>query len=225
MAGEAEDRLPGARPELIPRGPVVVALSGGADSAVAAWLATSRSSEVRAVFVDHGWPGSAAMVVAARAVAGRLAIPLRVVPVQPTATETAARAVRLEVLQREAAEDPVVTGHHAGDVAETVLANLLRGAGATGLSGIPAERPPFVRPLLAVRAGDVRRAAVDLDLPFADDPANARPRASPQRHPPCRPARVGGRRPRGDRRPGTFGVDARVRRRPARPARRHRSSP
>ena len=175
MAGEAEDRLPGARPELIPRGPVVVALSGGADSAVAAWLATSRSSEVRAVFVDHGWPGSAAMVVAARAVAGRLAIPLRVVPVQPTATETAARAVRLEVLQREAAEDPVVTGHHAGDVAETVLANLLRGAGATGLSGIPAERPPFVRPLLAVRAGDVRRAAVDLDLPFADDPANLDP--------------------------------------------------
>ncbi len=115
------------------------------------------------------------MVVAARAVAGRLAIPLRVVPVQPTATETAARAVRLEVLQREAAEEPVVTGHHAGDVAETVLANLLRGAGATGLSGIPAERPPFVRPLLAVRAGDVRRAAVELDLPFADDPANADP--------------------------------------------------
>ncbi len=56
-----------------------------------------------------------------------------------------------------------------------MLANLLRGAGATGLSGIPAERPPSVRPLLAVRAGDARRAAADLDLPFADAPANADP--------------------------------------------------
>ncbi|MET0830924.1 MAG: 7-cyano-7-deazaguanine synthase, partial [Acidimicrobiia bacterium] len=98
MAGEAEDRLPGARPELIPRGPVVVALSGGADSAVAAWLAVSRSSEVRAVFVDHGWPGSAALAVAARAVAARLAIPLHVVPVERTDTETAARAGRLGIL-------------------------------------------------------------------------------------------------------------------------------
>jgi tRNA(Ile)-lysidine synthase len=175
VAGEAEDRLPGARPELIPRGRVVVALSGGADSAVAAWLSVSRSPEVRAVFVDHGWPGSAAMGVAAGAVARRLGIPLQVVPVEPTDTETAARAARLEILEREAAGDPVVTGHHAGDVAETVLANLLRGAGATGLSGIPETRPPFVRPLLAVGAADVRRAALDLELPFADDPANADP--------------------------------------------------
>lgn len=160
---------------LIPPGPVVVALSGGPDSAVAAWLATTRSDQVRAVFVDHGWPGSARMGEAAGAVARRLGIPLEVVTVAPTTTETGARAVRLEALHRAAGEAAVVTGHHAGDVAETVLANLLRGAGATGLSGIPALRAPFIRPMLGVQADEVRRTAVDLGLPFADDPANTDP--------------------------------------------------
>ena len=51
----------GAAPDLIPEGPVVVALSGGADSAVAAWLALTRSGDVTAVFVDHGWPASSVM--------------------------------------------------------------------------------------------------------------------------------------------------------------------
>ena len=37
----------------IPGGQLVVALSGGADSAVLAWVATAVSDTVRAVFVDH----------------------------------------------------------------------------------------------------------------------------------------------------------------------------
>ncbi|MBA2338392.1 MAG: tRNA lysidine(34) synthetase TilS [Acidimicrobiia bacterium] len=167
-----DDRLADAA-QLIPPGPVVVALSGGPDSAVAAWLAMTRSDDVRAVFVDHGWPGSGRLRQAAGAVADRLGIPLDVAEVEPTSTETEARAVRLEVLLRKADQAIVVTGHHAGDVAETVLANLLRGAGATGLAGIPARRPPFVRPLLGIPAIEVRHAAVDLGLPFVDDPANA----------------------------------------------------
>ena len=153
----------------------MVALSGGPDSAVAGWLATTRSDRVRAVFVDHGWPGSTVMSAAAHDVAAHLGIPIVVVPVEPTHSETQARVVRLQALEQEAGGEPVVTGHHAGDVAETVLANLLRGAGATGLSGIPATRPPFVRPLLAVPAAEVRRVAVELGLPFADDPANGDP--------------------------------------------------
>jgi tRNA(Ile)-lysidine synthase len=175
VTGEGAGRLADADLELIPTGPVVVALSGGPDSAVAGWLATTRSDRVRAVFVDHGWPGSAAMSAAARGVAAHLGIPIVMVPVEPTHSETKAREVRLQVLEQEAGGHLVVTGHHAGDVAETVLANLLRGAGATGLSGIPATRPPFVRPLLAVPAAEVRRAAVELGIPFADDPANADP--------------------------------------------------
>jgi tRNA(Ile)-lysidine synthase TilS/MesJ len=38
------------------------------------------------------------------------------------------------------AGDTLLLAHHRGDQAETVLFNLLRGAGVTGAAGIPAER-------------------------------------------------------------------------------------
>ena len=158
----------------VPSGPVVVALSGGADSAVAAWVACSADPRraVSSVFVDHGWPASEAMRAAAAAIAERLGIDLRVVAVAPTDSETAARGVRLDALANAAGGMPVITGHHADDSAETVVLNLLRGAGATGLSGIPGTRLPFVRPLLGCSGTEVRLAAVELGLPFRDDPAN-----------------------------------------------------
>ena len=53
-------------------GPLVVALSGGADSAVAAWAcADSRpSGSVRAIHINHGWPASTELQAAAEAIAG-----------------------------------------------------------------------------------------------------------------------------------------------------------
>lgn len=162
----------------VPDGAVVVALSGGPDSAVAAWLccAVNPARKVSAVFVDHQWPGSAAMGSAAAAIATRLEIPLGVVEVPPTNSETAAREVRLEALVAAAGDTLIVTGHHADDAAETVLLNLLRGAGTTGLSGIPRRRLPFVRPLLDCSRTELRTAALELGLPFHDDPANADPK-------------------------------------------------
>lgn len=70
----------------------------------------------------------------------------------------------------------MLTGHHRDDLAETMVVNLLRGTGATGLSGIPERREPFVRPLLGFTRAEVRAAAEELALPFVDDPANADPR-------------------------------------------------
>jgi tRNA(Ile)-lysidine synthase len=67
----------------------------------------------------------------------------------------------------------VLTGHTADDQAETVLVNLLRGAGSAGLSGM---RPGHRRPLLALRRADtvavaepVARAA---GVALVDDPSN-----------------------------------------------------
>jgi tRNA(Ile)-lysidine synthase len=158
-------------------GALVVALSGGADSAVAAWacVQTRPAGSVRAVHVNHGWEASAKLEAAARAVATRLGLPMEIVAVTPKASpspEGAAREARLAALVASAGGDPIVMGHHADDAAETVVGNLLRGAGATGLSGIMPERLPFVRPLLHLRRADLRRVAEELDLPFTDDPSN-----------------------------------------------------
>lgn len=172
-----EEQVCSAVAELAP-GPLVVALSGGADSAVVAWacVATRPSGSIRAIHVDHGWEGSPLLRQAAVAIADRLNLPLEVVAVTPrpgASREGAARIARLGALVEAAKGQRVVFGHHADDAAETVIGNLLRGAGLTGLSGIAPDRAPFVRPLLGLRRSALRRLAEELELPFADDPSNA----------------------------------------------------
>jgi tRNA(Ile)-lysidine synthase len=162
----------------IEAGPLVVALSGGPDSAIAAWACvTTRPAEtVRAIHVDHGWEASADLRRAAAAVAEQLDLPLEVVAVAPeqgASPEGAAREVRLAALLEAAKGAQIVTGHHADDATETVVGNLLRGAGLTGLSGIAAARSPFLRPLIGFRRAALRQIAEELQLPFADDPSNA----------------------------------------------------
>lgn len=166
----------------LPPGSAVVALSGGPDSAVAAWLSlrVPYLTIVDAVHVHHGFPASAELQAAAEAVAARLGIDLRVIRVEVpegASLEGRARDVRMAALEEAATDaDWIVTGHHADDSTETTLSNLLRGAGAAGLSGIAAVRGKWVRPLIDLPRSEIRDAAVELGLPFADDPANVDPR-------------------------------------------------
>jgi tRNA(Ile)-lysidine synthase len=162
---------------VLPAGPLVVALSGGADSAVAAWACQSARPQgsVRAVHVNHGWTASDRLQQAAVRIAEKLDLPLEIVSVTPgdaPSPEGAAREVRLAALDQAARSDIIVMGHHADDAAETVVGNLLRGAGATGLAGIAPERLPFVRPLIGFRRQNLRQLATELELPFLDDPSN-----------------------------------------------------
>jgi tRNA(Ile)-lysidine synthase len=162
----------------LPHGKLVVALSGGADSAVAAWAAVEVAGRgsVRLVHVDHGLADSPFMEEAARRIAAWMELPLRVVPVDVgsgSSLEGRARIARLAALEQVAASDEwIVTGHQQDDVAETVLGNLVRGAGSGGLAGIAPRRDRYVRPMLDLPRATVRGAAVALGVPFADDPAN-----------------------------------------------------
>ena len=91
----------------LPAGRLVVALSGGADSAVCAWAAAGHGSEVRAVHVDHRWPASPVLERAARAIAGQLGIDLTVVQIGSTSgpsPEGRARSARYAALQDELQE-------------------------------------------------------------------------------------------------------------------------
>ncbi len=163
----------------LPDGPLLVALSGGADSAVCGWVAARSGAAVRAVHVHHGLPASDRLAEAAEAVAGHLGVPFEVVAVDvgPGASpEGRARAARYRALEeRRRPDEWVLTGHTRDDQAETVLHHLLRGSGPRGLAGIPSRRPPFARPLLGVPRAVTRELATLLGLPFMDDPANDDP--------------------------------------------------
>ena len=144
----------------------VVALSGGADSAsllaAAASLGTSvRGLPLRAVHIDHGLQAAAAAFSeACAALCASLSVPLVVISVDvrtlPGASlEAAARDARYAALAAELRpRECLLTAHHREDQAETLLLQVLRGAGLKGMSAMPICRPLgsgwHLRPVLDV---------------------------------------------------------------------------
>ncbi len=95
--------------------------------------------------------------------------------------EEAARTLRYAFLEETAARegyDAVLTAHHAGDNAETLLLNLVRGAGIAGLAGIPRERGRLVRPFLEVTRAELAAYAAAHNIPHVEDETNADPEAA-----------------------------------------------
>ena len=163
-------------------GPVIVACSGGPDSLALLALAAEAGLEPVAVHVDHGARvGSAAEadVVAgfAERLGTRFAAEAVAVPPGPN-FEARAREARYEALERARARlgaTAVLVGHSRDDQAETVLLNVLRGAGVSGLAGMPARRGTIVRPLLDVPRAELHGVCAELGLAPLDDPMNADP--------------------------------------------------
>ncbi len=91
--------------------------------------------------------------------------------------EAQARAVRYAAYAATAA-DVVALAHHADDQAETLLLQLLRGAGPQGLAAMPAHRsarggPELLRPLLALPRAAIGAYAAARGLAWVDDESNA----------------------------------------------------
>jgi tRNA(Ile)-lysidine synthase len=79
-----------------------------------------------------------------------------------------------ERTRRETGADRVALGHHQGDQAETVLMNIIRGAGLSGLSGIPPVRAAtFIRPLIDCSRREILDFLASGGLSFASDSTNA----------------------------------------------------
>lgn len=171
-----------------PAGRFCVAFSGGIDStallhAMCAIAQRRPGIELRAAHVDHGiHPDSGRWAEHCRMVAARLDVPLRVLQVRvpsasPHGPEAAAREKRYAALEDEiAAGESLLTAQHLDDQAETVLLQLLRGAGPRGLSGMPAVRPfgcgRHLRPLLAFERRELLEYARQAGLDWLEDPAN-----------------------------------------------------
>lgn len=92
--------------------------------------------------------------------------------------EEAGRLARYDFLNRAALRldiDLIATAHTLDDHVETVIMNVVRGAGLSGISGIPALRGNIVRPMLHITREETRAFCEELNLWFFDDPANRDP--------------------------------------------------
>ena len=146
------------------------AVSGGPDSLALLVLACEAGCQVTAWHVDHGLrPDSAAEAEVVVHAAARWGAAFEARTAQCEAgpnLEARARAARYRVLP-----EGVFTGHTADDQAETVLLNLIRGAGLDGLAGIDPAR----RPLLALRRRETQALCDALELEPFQDPSNLDP--------------------------------------------------
>ena len=157
-----------------------VALSGGVDSVVL--LHRLRDSPgIRAVHVHHGLsPNADRWARFCRKLCKAWGVPLQVNKVKVArrgkGLEAAARDARYGAF-RELDVERIALAHNLDDQAETVLLNLLRGAGLRGASGMrPISRlgdKELVRPLLDVSRQEILAYAREHHLEWVEDESNA----------------------------------------------------
>jgi len=89
--------------------------------------------------------------------------------------EEAARDMRYDFFYdtaEVAGADRIATAHTMDDNAETMIINLVRGAGANGMSGIPPVRDTVIRPLLRVSRDEVMSFIDERGIQYVDDSTN-----------------------------------------------------
>lgn len=161
-----------------------LAYSGGVDSRVLLHLLAQLDLPVRAVYVDHGLQVAAKVWAEhCKQTCAQLNIPFMSVSVDATpqageSPEAAARRARYQALaELIEANDCLLTAQHADDQAETFLLQLLRGAGAAGLSAMPFAQAFhqgwLLRPLLDFSRQHILDIARAEKLTWVDDPSNA----------------------------------------------------
>jgi len=159
---------------------VAVALSGGIDSVALLHQLRGRGP-VSAIHVHHGLsPNADAWAAFCRRLCKRLGVPLVVrkvkVEKRGEGLEAAARKARYEVFRKIPAS-AIALAHNLDDQAETVLLNLLRGAGRRGAAGMPREAKlrgkTLWRPLLGVSRKEIEAYAREHRLQWIEDESNA----------------------------------------------------
>ena len=174
---------------------VVVGLSGGPDSVFLLYalhtLQARMGFTLRAVHVHHGIRGAEADRDEAFSaeLCAKLAVPFQAVHVEAPAyaaqhglsLEEAARILRYEALEaarQQLTQAPaawIAVAHHLDDQAETVLHNLVRGAGLRGLAGMENRRNHVIRPLLSIKREDILKWLEQNNIPYVTDSTNADP--------------------------------------------------
>src|SRR5262249_2960895 len=159
---------------------IAVGLSGGIDSVVLLHLLKQHPG-VSAIHVHHGLsPNADEWAAFCRRLCRQWAVPLKVSKVKVRRSgkglEAAAREARYAAFAKLDV-DVIALAHHLDDQAETVLMNLLRGAGLRGASGMRAlsrlEGKPLAPPLLEVSRARIEEYARAHGLEWIEDESNA----------------------------------------------------
>ena len=173
--------------------PVLVAFSGGADSSALLVMlcryASQVGAKIYAAHVNHGIRGEEADrdELFCRQTAERLGVEIFVckkdVPAFAKETsqsiETAARQVRYEFfdeIMREHGIPILATAHNANDNLETVIFNITRGCGLSGVCGIPPCRSCkngfAVRPILSMSREEILSFCSENGIEYVTDSTN-----------------------------------------------------
>jgi tRNA(Ile)-lysidine synthase len=165
----------------------LVAFSGGMDSHVLldalVSIQSSLAAPIRAIHTDHGLqPQSANWTVHCRAICDTYGLSLtecqlHLSPVSGESLEAVAREARYRAIVAEMKPgELLLTAHHQDDQAETLLLQLLRGAGLSGLASMPAwnefAQGYHARPLLSYSRKELEAYAHQKRLQWIEDGSN-----------------------------------------------------
>ena len=174
--------------------PILAAFSGGADSSAMLYMlkeyCDSVGSVLYAAHVNHGIRGAEADrdEEFCRGVAKKLGIEIFVLRADVPAiakekklsVETAARDVRYEFFAKVMKENsiPILSvAHNADDNLETILFNIARGSGLSGVCGIPLTRDfeggVIVRPILSLSKAEINEYCSERGIEFVTDSTNS----------------------------------------------------
>lgn len=166
--------------------PVLVAMSGGADSVLLAYLFKSSGYKVRWAHMNYQLRGDESHRDEAfvRDLAQRWNQPLEVRRVdtysyaaaQHIGIQEAARDLRyawFDELCLKDTSERIATAHHLSDQVETLLFHLFKGTGIRGLHGIPLRQGRIIRPLMFLFKPDILKAVKELELTYVEDSSNA----------------------------------------------------
>jgi tRNA(Ile)-lysidine synthase len=170
---------------LPPKAKILVAVSGGQDSLCLGKLLLDLRSkwhwQLAIAHCDHQWSTDVGIATRVSQVATSWELPfyLKIAEGLPE-TEAAARKWRYQSLIAIAqAQDLqyIVTGHTKSDRAETLIYNLIRGAGADGLAALTWQRTltseiSLIRPILEVDRRETLAFCEQFDLPVWFDVVN-----------------------------------------------------
>jgi tRNA(Ile)-lysidine synthase len=165
---------------LVPAGePLLVMLSGGADSVCLLDVAVRLGARVNALHVNHGLrPEAADDESFCRVLCERMDVPLAIERLElasahgPGNLQAEARDARYSLAERHAGGGDYAAAHTATDQAETLLYRLAVSPGRRALLGMPARRGRLVRPLLEATREDTRSYCEARGLDWRDDPSN-----------------------------------------------------